>query len=240
MWIKLPNGGGLCYYKFCVLSHLLEETDYDNYCLIDVDTYCTCSFEYLWREVEHIHRVFVYNNFEGYCNHNRTRFIEEFKRLYGRMPLYSEHYSTGGIVGAKSVLIEFMEAAWFEMQSILENKFESDCGDEFILFCVQENKPDLFFCGNAYFENFYTIEGYHVITTKFAFEQIPIWHMLFEKTGGMLAMYKYINKYNRLPAGRKLWRIIGLLQPDKNFGTFGWLVRRIKARTARLLEGNRL
>lgn len=231
---------GLSYYKLCVLSHLLSETDYDNYCLIDTDTYCANTFQPLFEEIMVTNKIYVYNNFESYHNATRRLFIEEYKLLYNSNPVNSEHYSSAEIAGSKEILERLIKKCSEIFQLIQSKKFCSACGDEFIIFCVLNENPELFASGNAYFENFYTIEGYHVITTKFAFEQIPIWHMLFEKTGGMLAMYKYINKYNRLPSGRKLWRIIGLPQPDKNFGTFGWLVRRIKARTAQLFRRDRL
>ena len=86
---------GLSYYKLCVLSHLLSETDYDNYCLIDTDTYCANTFQPLFEEIMVTNKIFVYNNFESYHNHTRRQFIEEYQMLYNSNPVNTEHYSTG-------------------------------------------------------------------------------------------------------------------------------------------------
>lgn len=231
---------GLSYYKLCVLSHLLSETDYDNYCLIDTDTYCANTFQPLFEEIMVTNKIYVYNNFESYHNATRRLFIEEYKLLYNSDPTNTEHYSTGEIVGSKKILEQLIKICLQTFQLIIEKKFCSACGDEFIIFCALNKNPELFASGNAYYEHFFTHEGYYVISTRYAFEKLVVWHFPFEKGNGLIKIYEYIDKNNKLPYGRKLWRLIGLPQPDKNFGTFGWLVRRIKARTARLLEGDRL
>lgn len=226
---------GLCYYKFCVLSHMIQETDYDNYCLIDVDTYVAYSLDDLWDELSD--RVMVYNNYEKLSNSMRARFIHEYGELYGKCDKTLPHLSSAGIIGKKNSLKTFLDLSE-EIYNYMQMKnFQSRCGDEFILFCCNAQNPNMFCGANAYFENLYTIEGYYVITTKYAFEKIPIWHMLFEKENGMLRVYEYIDKHQRLPQGRYMWKLIGLPQPDKNFGTLRWLIKRMQSRVLKLLKG---
>lgn len=188
----------LTFYKLCVLEYLLCNTSYSYFCMLDVDTLVVNSMKSMWKESEY--GVLMYENFRPYYHDMKTQIRDEFKRVYPEVNVGNAAYWNGGEVAADRLHMELlMEQCTLIYKRLVEKKFQTQFGDEFFWFVVDKLKQGLIFSGNAYFEHFWTENGYYVVSTEYIYEKKPVLHFPNEKTKGLLKLFDYYNKKGRLP-----------------------------------------
>ena len=71
---------GLAFYKLCALSHVLRETDYENFLYLDSDVYIQASLKSIWQELQE--NILLYDINEGLNNPSFLGVLEEVRKFY--------------------------------------------------------------------------------------------------------------------------------------------------------------
>ena len=196
---------GLAFYKLCALNKMLEE-DYDNYLMIDTDTYTQSSLNDLWEETKH--NIMIYYINQRLTNKNYIQFNKEIKELYGSEKIFNK-YGGEFIAGNRHLLSEFMkecESVFIEMKNKM---FQTQTGDEFITNVVANKMKMHVKPANAYIFRFWT-GSFRLVSTCYINDPVSIIHVPREKTYGMLKLYDIVKKTDKLPYNKKVHKILHL------------------------------
>ena len=182
---------GLAFYKLCALSHIVREYDYDNYAYMDADTYVQRSFENIWKECEY--SILMYDINYGLHIKDYGRICAQLKDFDEKLT-YPTQYGGEFFAANRKSATQFSEECMRVYKQMIERKFVTTMGDEFIATVAANNmKKDMKNAG-AYIFRFWT-GSFRYISTCYEQNAIAILHVPDEKEGGMVKLYdKYIRK----------------------------------------------
>ena len=197
---------GLAFYKLCALKKVLNY-NYDNYLLLDTDTYTFSDISDLWGQTKDYlmlydigHRPTVPNCQKFYSQ------AYDFAKIDKQITKYGGEFIAGNIQILKSFLLEAENV----FNQLKDNDFETTCGDEFIINIVANNMKENIKNAASYIARYWTNPEFYRVCTHHIFDPISILHLPAEKGCGILVMYKYLKRRNTLPSTSLAFKILNL------------------------------
>lgn len=181
----------LAFYKLCVLKHI-SEMNYENVCYLDADCYIQGDFEALWSECKH--NILLYDINHGLNVKDYRELSDEIALFMGKQKFLT-HY--GGEFFAASIdrARVFVQHAELVYKKMIDNKFVTAKGDEFILSVVAEKMRLQIKNAGAYVYRFWTSYSFRLISTCYQYNPIVVIHLPDEKNHGLIKLYdSYIKK----------------------------------------------
>ena len=199
-------GWSLAFYKLCALKAVLK-MEYDNIVLIDTDTYTQREFVDIWKECEH--NILLYDISRGLYNGDYKVFCDEAQRFLNNAE-YLTRWGGEFIAGSKEKLNNFLnkcEQIYFEM---LEQKFITINGDEFIESIAAWYMKEEIKNASAYIFRYWTAYRWHYVCSNYRSNPVCVLHCPREKDHGLVKIYNYMIKYKRIPSAKKVYRLLHL------------------------------
>lgn len=206
----------LTFYKFKVMEYLLANTGYEQYLMLDTDTYCARNFGCMWENAEL--GILMCLNTAPLDSDNSVKAYNEAEALYPRMDHGTRYYWAGGELAATREDFSFLSSECRKIyEDMISKGVETSLGDEYVWYVFDKLNPHRIIPGNAYWDHYWTYEGYYHISTTYYYDKKPLWHMPVEKSRGMLTLFDYYEKHRRFPNQRRLWHMLHLIQPDRKW-----------------------
>lgn len=199
---------GLCFYKLCALSHLLE-LDYDNYCYLDSDTFIQGSFKYIWEEVRTA--ILLYDFSHGLQVKDYKRFCAEINQFSESLK-YLTQYGGEFFAANKDNAYRYVNILEKIYQENVEKSIKTTMGDEYLI-SLAANMPEIkVIVKNAspYINRYWTNGKFRLVCTNYEYNKVSVLHLPDEKERGISKIYsKYISRH-LFPSITKVWRICRL------------------------------
>lgn len=186
----------LAFFKLNALKYALDNLDYDNYLMLDTDTFITNSLNDLFLEcrdglllydldhrLSHPHRMEIINNFSKYSTTSKS----------------INHYGGEFIGGNKNILKKFthsLNEEYIKMKNC--DTLDKTLGDEFLISIVAEQFKNNLIRANRYIYRYWTTDFY-LVSTNYMNNAVDIWHLPQEKETGILWLYDYYIKNKKFP-----------------------------------------
>ena len=196
-------------YKLCALDYLVNETKYEQFLLLDTDTYVQSDLTNLWTEAEQ--KILLLHIRSGLSSIDMQHVNETYKKLYGKS-VYLTLYGGEFICGSRNMLKEFLGHCQTVYNDMIAKKISTEKGNEFLVPAAVVNCPQLIKEGGAYIDRYWTGRWYTVSTN---YTRICILHLPAEKDYAIPAIYKYICKHEKLPKNKKVYKLVGLPKPKR-------------------------
>lgn len=194
------------FYKLCALNSMVNKLDYDQYIMLDTDTYTNGSFRDLWIECDK--KILLYDIQHNLSNIQSIQMNKEYLELYGENIILT-NYGGECIAGSKVLLQEFVEKCREVYLDMIKRDINTLHGDEFIICCVAQNMPEKIKSANAYIYRYWTGIKFYLVSTNFIYNKVSILHLPEEKDRAFDYLYKYIIKKGKLPKENILFRKLG-------------------------------
>ena len=209
-------GWSLAFYKLCALQFALKK-EYENYILLDTDTYTQRTFSDVWVECKH--NVLLPEINRGLYNGDYRIFCEEAQHF-----LETDEYLTrcGGefIAGNRQLLQKFLVKCHEVYEQMVANGFVTINGDEFIESVAAWSMRDEIKSANAYVFRYWTAYRWHYVCSNFHHNPVCVLHCPREKDHGFVKLYNYMARREGLPSAKKVYSLLHL-------NLFGYIVRNI-------------
>lgn len=204
----------LAFYKLCALDYVVNNLNYDNYCLLDTDTVSIDAFDNIWKECEH--NILLFDIQHSLDIQQAITMNQEYKNL-NQIHTYLTNYGGEFIAGSKEKLSYFLERSKLYYHKMLSSNFKTKHGDEFIIACVAEETDikNKIKNANAYINRFWT-RNFYLISTNYIYNPICVLHLTDEKNSGIICLYNYIDKNRTLPKKNKIFKILNLPTQKSN------------------------
>ena len=194
---------GLAFYKLCVLSHIIE-MEYDFVCYLDCDVWIQHSFDPIWEECTENILLYDINHglqVENYrsINSGFVGFSEEYR--------YITHYGGEFFAANKDMAILFCEKCVKIYEQMIQRKYYSNNGDEFILSLAAKNMKGNIKNAGAYIYRFWTETDFYLISTCYEYNPICVLHMPSEKKKGIIDIYEKYLKNGKMPKPNRVWKM---------------------------------
>lgn len=198
---------GLAFFKLNCLKYAVEELEYDNYLMLDTDTFTVKSLNELWDEckngillydldhrLEHPHRKEIYENW--------SKFNSEYIKI--------NQYGGELIAGNRELLKIFCSKLVniYEEVKVCTN-LDKTLGDEFLVSIAANYIKSDIVRANKYIYRYWT-GRFYLVSTNYIHNSVDIWHLPQEKESGMLWLYRYYISNNKFPSLKKTARRLGL------------------------------
>lgn len=197
---------GLAFYKLCALKKVLGY-NYDNYLLMDTDTYTFSDFSDLWEQTKDY--LMLYD-----IGHRPT--VPNCKKFYNQAYSFAgidkqiTKYGGEFIGGNKKILNAFITESENVFKQLKDKNFVTTCGDEFIINIVADKMQDNIKNAAGYIARYWTIPEFYRVSTNHIYDPISILHLPCEKECGILAIYKKLTRRNTLPSPSAAFKILNL------------------------------
>lgn len=196
----------LAFYKLCALKYV-SSLEYDNIVLLDTDTYTQRTFADIWIECEN--NILLYDISRGIYNEDYRKFCEE-AQFFLNTKEYLTRWGGEFIAGNKLALREYVNCCEKIYLLMKEKKFITINGDEFIESVAAKKMKTQIKNGSAYVFRYWTAYNWHYVCSNYCSNPVCVLHCPREKEHGFIKIYNYINKYNKLPKPKKVYRILNL------------------------------
>ena len=183
----------LAFYKLCALKKVYE-LNYDNYCMIDLDTYTQSSYSDIWEESRN--KILLLDINHSLTNNDNKEFIAELNN-FGVENQYLTNYGGEFIATNKENLKKVIDSNDKIYAKMKEMNFETKFGDEFITRITAYNLGTLIKNAGAYIYRFWT-GTFYLVSTCYKYNPVCILHCPVEKEKG------FIKVYNKLANGKKI------------------------------------
>lgn len=194
----------LAYFKLDALYFAVNELPYDTYLLLDSDTITNSSLEYLWLELKN--NILLFNTNYKSSEVTKQLTLINYEKIMNKN-INIDHYGGEFIGGNKIQLQELTQymKIFFDKMINCPN-IDKKLGDEFILSCAANEVKNNIISGNGYIFRFWTGRYYEIST---AYNKYPIFHLPGEKEDGLLWLYNYYIKNEKLPSKNKYIKKFG-------------------------------
>lgn len=193
------------FYKLCVLKHILNNFDYENIVLIDLDTVSIDNYDSILLETKS--NILAYDINEGLNNPNYCKFINE-ANSFG-VDGYITHYGGEFLAGNKRLMQKFIDKAFSIYKKMINDNFVTTFGDEFISCIALDEMKEHVKNASPYIYRFWTGTNY-LSTTQLTFDPFIILHVPAEKENGLIKIFKYIIKHRKMPSFNRGVRLLKL------------------------------
>lgn len=214
-------------YKLNALEWAVENLEYDEYVFLDSDTITLDSLTPIWNELEHnTNSIMLYNVGHMYGHPHRQVILENYKMLYGKDEGIV-HYGGEFIAGSKKMLVQYMREVSdvFRRIEACEFNVHPDTQDETLISIGARNIKIL--DAIPYMCRYWTDKTFYLVSTNWSNNPVLIWHLPAEKTRGILRVYNYVRRHNKLPAKEKMRNYMSLpvSKPPIKWYTYWWRLK---------------
>lgn len=196
----------LAFFKLNSLKWAVENSDYNNYLLIDADTITIDSFDALWLDAQY--SLVLYNIGHSSVHKERQYIINDYQNLFKTNRLV-QHYGGQFIAGNKKIMIEFINKC-FEVYSVIKaSNFNvaENIGDETIISIAANNYHVC--AASPYIMRNWT-GNFYLASTNYYFNSVAILHVPNEKNIGFIKIYNYFKRNKKFPSIKKIKFYLGL------------------------------
>lgn len=205
----------LAFFKMCVLNTWVREGKYENYCILDADTYTTRSFKDMWKEAAS--GLILYPLGHTYSHPDRDTIRRDFQKLYPEeaknLPII--HYGGEYVCGNREMLTVYMDKCAEIFDRIAANGFhvEEKIGDE-DLWSIAATllwKEIPIIAADPYVFRFWTTDIFYLVSTCTVSNPVAVWHLPQEKETGLVRLYEYYLKKGAFPSVERSAKMLGIV-----------------------------
>lgn len=217
----------LAFFKMCVLNTWVREGNYDNYLIVDADTYTTLSFEDLWKEASFGMVLFPLGH--TYSHHDRDVIRKDFAKLYPEeaKTLPITHFGGEFICGNRKFLTLYMDKCLEIFERIKAGLFnvEEKIGDEDIWSIASSLTGNTIptIAADPYVFRFWTTNIFYLVSTCTVSNPVAVWHLPQEKETGIIRLYNYYLKKGSFPSNAKAAKMLGILKAKRPFNIYTFM-----------------
>lgn len=167
----------LAFYKLCALSWALENKRYDNYLMLDVDTYTQYPFTDLWRECAEA--VLLYQVPHAASQPMAAAISVNYNALYGGQHLLT-HFGGELIGGSRARLQVFMARCQSVYGAMCQQGLRPHEGDEFITCAAAYqsiNAGEPVRGANAYIFRYWVGGRFYFVSTNYCNDPVCVLHL---------------------------------------------------------------
>ncbi len=214
------------YYKLDAVEWLARETE--QFFLIDTDTVCVGSLYDVW--AESAQKILLFETGHRYSHRFRS-IINRFGTALDGKVHAATHYGGEALAMPRPLAerwVATMRSTFAQMQNHWDF-FDAETpeqSDEMIVSLVAEQMPEILGSLKPYLDRYWTMPGFHLMSTNYKFNTIDVWHLPWEKRSGMMALYRFIQKHHRLPLRGDLQRMLHL--ETGPWSGLQWQLRKLK------------
>lgn len=164
------------------------------------------SFDNIWNECKD--NLLLYDINHGLQVKDYRLFLEDchlFSNNDKRITQYGGEFFAGSKENARIFISECFRI-YLEM---LDKNFITRFGDEFIISRAADQCKFMIKNSGAYVFRFWT-GSFHLVSTCYKYNPILVIHVPDEKNRGMIKIYDYYCKNNKLPSNKKVYSILNL------------------------------
>lgn len=218
----------LAFYKLCALDHVVRSRDYDNVLLLDADTYVTASLDDVWRECSQ--HVLLLNIQHSLGIPQAQQMNREHAELFGR-DAFLTNYGGEFVASSRAHLQQFLGVCSDIHHRMVEQRFVTRHGDEFILSAAAERSPGMVKDAGAYVARYWT-QGFYLVSTNHRNNPVCVWHLPAEKRFALPRAYRYLQARGRVPEVRQMrsWCNLPVARRPVNPYTYWAVLRRTLGR----------
>lgn len=211
----------LAFFKMCVLYTFVKEGEYDNYLIMDADTFTTRSYEDMWKEAAM--GILLFPLGHTYSHSDRETIRKDFTKFYPdeakKLPIV--HYGGEFVLGNREDLRKYMDVCLeiFEKIEASGFKAEEKIGDESLwsIAAALLNGDIFFITGIPYIYRFWTGENFYLVSSVTSQNPVSIWHLPVEKETGIIRIYDYYRKKGKFPEVKKAQWLLGIVKFKRPF-----------------------
>ncbi len=214
----------LAFFKVCILNTWVREGRYDNYLLLDADTYTTGSFDDLWKEASFGMVLFPLGH--TFSHRDRDVIRIDFEKLYTeeakKLPI--THYGGEFVCGNREMITLFMDKVLEIFDRISQNGFsvEEKIGDEDLwsiaAALLYREMPVI--AADPYVFRFWTTDVFYLVSTCTVSNPVAIWHLPQEKQTGLIRLYNYYCKKKAFPSVEESAKMLGIVKAKRPFNKY--------------------
>ena len=194
------------FYKLEALDYIVSQEKYDNILALDTDTYVNGNLNALWDECVYDIPLLMPLNV-GCKSPVRNSIIKDYQKLsHVNYPVtqFGGEFIAGSR-GALKIFIENVDALYDEIK---HNNFDisENSGDEALISMAMAKES--YNNAGSFIQRYWTRRAFYNASSNW--EWTPIWHLPAEKNYGLLIMYKYLTKNNKMPSADYAARLFNL------------------------------
>ena len=197
---------GLAFYKLCALKHLVDNFNYEYLAYLDADVYVQSTFKSIWEECKQ--NILLYDINHGLRVENFVKFLKDAKKFTKNDNIIT-HYGGEFFAASYKNAEEFVSECYCVYKKMLDEKFHTHFGDEFIVSIVANRLRNKIRNAGSYIFRFWT-GSFRLISTAYKFNPIIIIHTPDEKDKGIIKIYNHLVKNKQFPSSEKVYRILHL------------------------------
>lgn len=190
----------LAFYKLRALDHVVRTRDYDNILLLDADTYVTASLADVWKECSR--HVLLLNIQHSLSAPQAEQMNREHAELFGR-EAFLTNYGGEFVAGSREKLRRFLDTCAGIHRRMVERRFTTRHGDEFILSAAAEQSLGLVKDAGAYASRYWT-QSFYLVSTNHQSNAVCVWHLPAEKRFALPRAYRYLARHGHVPSARRM------------------------------------
>lgn len=194
----------LAFYKLCALSHIVGETQYDNYAYLDTDVFIQGTFDNVWSECKH--NILLYDINDGLQVENYRIFLDEVNK-FGCENAFITHYGGEFFAANRENALIFIDKCAGIYNEMVAKCFETTKGDEFITSIAAASLRNVIKNAGAYIYRFWTGSGFRYVSTRYMYNPVVVLHVPDEKNRGLLKIYRKYISQNKMPQNKTVYRI---------------------------------
>lgn len=195
----------LAFYKLCALEKMIGKYSYDNYIYTDADVFVQKSLDKVFLELKD--NILLYDINHGLFVKDYEIITDEFNRF--GIDSYITHYGGEFFGASRKNAILFIQQCKSVFDEMLQKKFITTKGDEFITSIAAYRTREYIKNAGAYIYRFWTGDFY-LVSTCYKYNEIAILHLPAEKQNGMLKLYDIFIKKGDFPSKKKVHKICHL------------------------------
>lgn len=214
----------LAFFKMCILNTWIREGKYENYLLLDADTFTARSYEDLWKEAAFGMVLFPLGH--SFSHRDRDVIRRDFEKLYPEAAknLPITHYGGEFVCGNREMITVFMDKCLEIFDRIAANGFsvEEKIGDEDLwsiaATLLYRDMPII--AADPYVFRFWTTDVFYLVSTCTVSNPVAIWHLPQEKQTGLTRLYNYYMKNKAFPSVETAAKMLGIVKAKRPFNRY--------------------
>ena len=200
----------LAYYKLCAMQYLLETEHYENYLMLDSDTFTQRGYQDIWREAAEA--VLLYQVPHAASQPMTARISHTYDELWPEgAPHVLTHFGGEFVAGSAARLQDFMAECRNVFDRMQQTGVRSQDGDEVILDAAAyrsqlAGKPVR--AANAYVFRYWLGGHFYYVSTNYCCDPVCVLHLPGKaKMRQLTVLYHKYTRSGRMPENQTVWRL---------------------------------
>lgn len=200
----------LAYYKLCAMQYLLETEHYENYLMLDSDTFTQRGYQDIWREAAEA--VLLYQVPHAASQPMPARISHTYDELWPEgAPHVLTHFGGEFVAGSTARLQDFMAECRNVFDRMQQTGVRSQDGDEVILDAAAyrsqlAGKPVR--AANAYVFRYWLGGHFYYVSTNYCCDPVCVLHLPGKaKMRQLTVLYHKYTRSGRMPENQTVWRL---------------------------------